>query len=135
MRSLIITVPVVTVSWLNRSRPRWGPWVVPSLHYATYPESGESSGRLSVGYREGNPLSNDEIKALQRELEPRFRNACLRAFVAADDPGDRLYLSYRFTLDPEVYPAELHPVAAMAARKADEHPEQYRRGRRLISGA
>lgn len=115
-------------------------WAVPSLHYATFkelreaseqvPEPGESSGRVSVGHRKPNPLSNEEIKALQRELEPRFRNACLLAFVAADDPDDRLYLSHRFTLDPDVYPADLHPAVAIAARIADEHPEQYRHGNR-----
>jgi len=73
---------------------------------------------------------NEDIKALEREFEPRFRNGCLWAFVATDEPGDRLYLSYRFTLDPGQYPAELHPVVAMAAQTAEEYPEQYRHGRR-----
>jgi hypothetical protein len=114
-------------------------WAVPSLHYPTLeelreaaerdPESGEGSGRVSVGHRRPSSLGNEEIKVLQRELEPRFRIACLRAFVTADDPYDRLYLSYRVPLDPGAYPADLHPVVAVAARIADQHPEQYRHGR------
>jgi hypothetical protein len=73
---------------------------------------------------------DEDIKALQREFEPRLRNGCLWAFVATDEPGDRLYLSYHFTLDPGEYAAELHPVVAMAARIAEEYPEQYRHGGR-----
>ena len=53
---------------------------------------------------------------------------CLRAFLDASAPGDRLYLSYRFTLNLADYPSELHAEVEAAARIAAADPERYRHG-------
>ncbi|MFG1948090.1 hypothetical protein [Nonomuraea sp. NPDC048826] len=60
--------------------------------------------------------------------ETRYRHACLRAFVASDDPADSLYFSFHFTLDPAGYPDALRGEVEAATRIARAHPDRYRGG-------
>ncbi|MQY07362.1 hypothetical protein [Actinomadura macrotermitis] len=110
-------------------------WASPSVRYATMEElradrdSGEGPLRISLSPGTPTPAdANAEAHALHRELEPRFRIGCLRAFIASNAPGERLYLSYRFTLDPADYPPEAHAEVEAAARIAAAAPECYRQG-------
>ncbi|RFU39754.1 hypothetical protein DZF91_20805 [Actinomadura logoneensis] len=113
-------------------------WAVPSAQYASMEElradrenqrRSEGAIRVSLNSRVPTPAqSNAEAVALRRDLGPRFRIGCLRAFVASDDPEDRLYLSYQFSLDPSDYPPELQAEVEMAGRIAAADPEHYRHG-------
>ncbi|GAA1875128.1 hypothetical protein GCM10009736_48870 [Actinomadura bangladeshensis] len=113
-------------------------WAVPSAQYASMEDlradqehrgPGEGAIRVSLNPMAATPTtSNAEAAALRRDFEPRFRTGCLRAFIASSRPGDRLYLSYRFSLDPSDYPPESQAEVEMAARIAAADPEHYRHG-------
>ncbi|WP_143591486.1 hypothetical protein [Thermoactinospora rubra] len=113
-------------------------WAVPSMQYATMDElradldgqgPGEDAIRVSLSPLAPTPADgNAETMALRRDLEPRFRIGCLRAFIASDRPGERLYLSYQFSLDLSDYPPELQAEVETAARIAAADPERYRHG-------
>lgn len=113
-------------------------WAVPSTQYASMEDlcadqehqgPGEGAIRISLSPMAPTPTnSNAEAAALRRDLEPRFQVGCLSAFVASNSPGDRLYLSYQFSLDPSDYPPESQTEVEMAARIAAADPEHYRHG-------
>lgn len=71
-----------------------------------------------------------EIEAADRDLlevRGRARLACLRAFLATDDPAQRAELSLRFTLDPGDYPSEWAADLARAAEIARAGGDRYGR--------
>jgi hypothetical protein len=61
------------------------------------------------------------------DLRTRYRHACLRAFLARDDPGVRFALSLGFTLDPADYSAELLPDLEHARRVVLADADRYER--------
>jgi hypothetical protein len=61
------------------------------------------------------------------DLRDRYRHACLRAFIARDDPDARFALSLGFNLDPDAYPAELLPDLEHARRIGLADPDRYER--------
>ncbi|WP_194926467.1 hypothetical protein [Catenulispora pinisilvae] len=111
-------------------------WAVPSVQYATVEElhadletRGPDKGATRVALSPLAPTpadSNAEARALRRELEPRFRVGCLRAFLASNAPEDRLYLSSKFTLNLAEYPPALHAEVERAAQIAATDPEHHR---------
>lgn len=111
-------------------------WATPTLQYSTLDELHEDSERSESGVVKhafipgaATPRrKNAEAHLLMRELAPRFRTGCLRAFCASDDPSDRRYFSHHFSLAPERYPVELQSEVEAARRIADHHPELSARG-------
>jgi hypothetical protein len=61
------------------------------------------------------------------DLRTRYRHACLRAFLARDNPEARFAMSLGFTLDPGEYPPELTPDLKHARRIALADPDRFER--------
>jgi hypothetical protein len=61
------------------------------------------------------------------DLRTRYRHACLRAFLARDNPEARFAMSLGFTLDPGEYPPELTPDLKHAQRIALADPDRFER--------
>lgn len=109
-------------------------WAAPTLQYSTLDDlrsdpDGSASGAVKVALIPGTTTpaeQNAKVHALVREFRPRFRIACLRAFLASEDPNDCRYFSNRFSLTLDDYPAELHPEVEAARKIAEQHPERYR---------
>jgi hypothetical protein len=74
-------------------------WAAPTLQYSTLDELHNDPGRSdaikhSLVPAEATPSGkNAEARAFMREFRPRIRAACLRAFLASEDPSDRRYFS------------------------------------------
>jgi hypothetical protein len=108
-------------------------WAAPALQYSTLNEHKEDSERFQSGVVRvaltpgmATPATtNADAHLLMRELGPRFRIGCLRAFLATDDPIDRRYFSHHFSLIHGHYPEELHGEVEAVRRLAKLHPEQF----------
>ncbi|MGW6796429.1 hypothetical protein [Streptomyces chartreusis] len=111
-------------------------WAFGSLQYSTFEEY---QADLQAHLRQGAVGSvvldsatvapqgcNAEMRAFRQEFRTRVRDACLRAFLASDDPVDCRYWSFKFTLNLDDYPAALHPEVEAARQIAERHPERYR---------
>jgi hypothetical protein len=59
------------------------------------------------------------------DLRSRYRHACLRAFLAREDPQARFALSLGFTLDPATYPPEAMPDLEHARRIVPADRDRY----------
>jgi hypothetical protein len=113
-------------------------WAAPTLQYSTLgelqndPERSQSGAiKVSLVPREMTPSGkNAEARRLIREFRPRIRAACLRAFLASEDPSDCRYFSQFLSLSPGDYPVELHPEVEAARQIAEQHPERFKQGNR-----
>ena len=111
-------------------------WAAPTLQYSTLDELQNDPGssdavKHSLVPGEVTPSGkNAQARVLTREFRPRIRAACLRAFLASEDPDDCRYFSQFLSLSPGDYPVELHPEVEAARQIAEEHPERFKQGSR-----
>jgi hypothetical protein len=112
-------------------------WATSTLQYSTMDELRNDPGRSASGPVKvvlipGMPTptsGNAQVHMLMREFRPRFRDGCLRAFLASDDPSHCRRFSQHFSLTLDDYPVELHPDVEEARRIAEQHPDRWKQGK------
>lgn len=80
------------------------------------------------GSRNPTPESAAELEAV-RDLYERYRHSALRRFLTDDDLDLRRCILPRLTLDPAMYPTEMHDQVAQAVHIARTSGDDYLRHR------